>query len=124
MTQAAKSLIKMRCEIKSTVLHDVKDRLKDYESRKKAFDLQIFSLQNDLDSINKKLLKAVKSNVRQRLLLERANLESALECKQQLLQDANVMIEDLNNQIPEMEKLLSKNHWIRALNHLNAEFVD
>ena len=124
MSQAAKSLIKMRCEVKSTVVNDVKDRLKDYESRKKALDLQMFALQNDLDSVQKKLLKAVKSNVRERLLLEKANLESVLECKQQLLQDVNVVIEDLNQRMPEMEKLLCENRWIKALNNLNAESVD
>jgi len=117
-------LIKMRCEFKYSLVNDVKNKLSDFETRRKALGLQIFSIQSDLESVENKLLNAVKIHMRERLLLERANLESALDCKQQLLDDANVVIADLKVKLPDIEKLLFQNRWIKALNCLNAESVD
>jgi len=121
---AALSIIKMKCEYKKSLLTDVKDRLQEYQKQSHTIGLQIFALENDLESIKKKLGKSVKSTQRERLLLEQANLKNALECKQQMMYDAKVVVDTIQLQLPEMEKLYAENRWTLALNSTQAQYVD
>ena len=124
MCAAAASIIQLKYQFKQKHLHQIRDELAVYKSSNNATNLQVFQLESELESINKKLSKKLKPVVEQRLCLEKANIESALECKRNVINDVQKLIVSIENKMPEILTLLGKNQWTRAFYHLNAENVD
>jgi len=121
---AAKSYIRMKCEYKLSAIKELEEQQSSFEEHKKAVSLQIFNLESEVESLNKKLLKTVKNHHRERILMELANVEAAMECKQQMLRDSVEASDLIEKKLSNIRVLVHEDRWLKARASMEAEVVD